>query len=472
MMHALLPHQQQALTYALARPRIALFMEMRLGKSVVAIRWAQHHRCQRVLLIAPQNVLRGTLNWPGELAREGQPHTLLSDVAKEDRVTAAQYRWRRTATGLQRTRATGWFLLHYEGLRVNPEVLDLPWDAVVLDESTYFRNPQAQISKLLMRRIEHVPYRAALSGLPNPEGTLDFFMQFRVVFGDFYGMSDYWAFRHTYYQPDFTGHNWIPNPGVEVQLQRHVHTRAFMLTRKRAKVGSAKVYRTLIVEQTAEQMAHLEEAARDFAVGPHETQWSAVVHGWLHRMAGGFSIDDPPRLLSENKMRRLMRCCTRDFPTQPLVVWFRFNHEIDAAYDWLSTRGVSVERIHGGMNLSGAERAAVQERFHRGDTRVLLIQTSLGRFGWNLSNADIAIYYSHTYAYEDRHQSEDRIVHLAKTHDVFIINMVTRDSVDEDVLAALQEKKVTAESFNNALKKRLFARSDALRLAVKEPARA
>jgi hypothetical protein len=35
------PHQEQAMAYALERDRIALFMEMRCGKTPVAVRWAK-----------------------------------------------------------------------------------------------------------------------------------------------------------------------------------------------------------------------------------------------------------------------------------------------------------------------------------------------------------------------------------------------------------------------------------------------
>ena len=49
MLRKLMPHQADALAYANQNSAIALFMEMRLGKTLVAIRWAQEQAKHRLL---------------------------------------------------------------------------------------------------------------------------------------------------------------------------------------------------------------------------------------------------------------------------------------------------------------------------------------------------------------------------------------------------------------------------------------
>ena len=49
-MRQLMPQQKLALQYATKRARIALFMAMRLGKSLVAIRWTEAASLKRIFL--------------------------------------------------------------------------------------------------------------------------------------------------------------------------------------------------------------------------------------------------------------------------------------------------------------------------------------------------------------------------------------------------------------------------------------
>ena len=135
-----------------------------------------------------------------------------------------------------------------------------------------------------------------------------------------------------------------------------------------------------------------------------------------------------------------------------MVVWFRFNHEIEAAYKWLKDRKVSVEFLHGAVANSKEKRPKVQERFQSGKTRVLLMQVKLGKYGWNLSRSSTAIYYSNSYEFEDRSQSEDRVVHLTKRNDCLYIDLVSEGTPDETVVEALTDKRMNAKLFSARIK--------------------
>jgi SNF2 family DNA or RNA helicase len=117
---------------------------------------------------------------------------------------------------------------------------------------------------------------------------------------------------------------------------------------------------------------------------------------------------------------------------------------------WLRARNkkMKVEYVHGAMKDSKRLRAKVQERFQNGTTRVVLLQVALGKFGWNLSKSSTAIYYSNTYNFEDRSQSEDRIVHLKKKDDCLYLDLVTLGTPDEDLVEALSVKRMNARLFN------------------------
>jgi SNF2 family DNA or RNA helicase len=429
-------------------------MEMRLGKSSVVIRWARYRRLRRVLLVAPLSTLLGSLNWQGELYRESITPIMLSSLDKDRRMEAIRpAHLERHGTGYRILRgwAHGWFGINYEALRTQPEILRAPWDGIILDESTRIRSPKAKITKTLLKHTDHIEHKAILSGLPNPEDPMDFFCQFQFLDGRFMGFDNYWNFRWAKFYQGYTEWDWQPRKGTKDAIKQYVHDRAYVLTRKQARVGSNKVREQRSVQMNAAQRRLLVEMKKTFAVGDAETKWTTVLHTWMQRLAGGFHPTSLA-LISEKKIRLAEELVMEEYRHSPVVMWFRFNEEIRAMREWLQKRHrkFKVEHVHGGIQTK--DRPKIQERFHNGDTNLLLMQVKLGRFGWNLARASHAIYYSNTYEFEDRSQSEDRIIHLTKKSPCLYLDLVTLGTPDEAVVEALSEKRMTAHVYMRRLK--------------------
>lgn len=460
--HAFKPHQVDAYNHARTRARVALFMEMRLGKSSVIIRWAKSRLAKRILLVAPLSTLLGKLNWQGELQREGINPTLLPHVPRTRRMSVLRpSRIVAKPPGpyhgypkLVRRWATGWFGVNYEALRTQPEILAGPWDAIILDESTRIRSPRAKITKVLTRDTDHIPERAILSGLPNPEDPMDYFSQFVFRDGHFMGYDNYWAFRQAFFFQGFATWDWRPKRKTREQIREYVHKNAFVLTRKQAGVGSEKIRQQRSVEMNTEQKTLMKQMRKEFAVDGVETKWMPVIHTWMQRLAGGFHPVDRHRMISDAKVRLAEELVVDEFRKESVVVWFRFNEEIEALHRWLTKRHkkLTVEYVHGAMKDSKRLRSKVQNRFQDGTTRVILLQVALGKFGWNLSASSTALYYSNSYEFEDRSQSEDRLIHLNKRRDCLYLDLVTLGTPDEDVVDALSTKRLTARLFNSKLR--------------------
>lgn len=453
-------HQERALDWARDRDRIALFMEMRCGKSTVAIQWARARRCRRVLLVSTLMTLPGDLQWEGELARNGVTNvTRLFGVPAEERESRANWTWAIENGRLVRRRAYGWFLANYELIRVCPEIMDAPWDAIIFDESTQLRNPSAAITKTVLRHIDHIPNRAILSGLPNPEDTLDFFTQFQVAFDNFCGFDSYWAFRERRFQTIYTGYDWRPKKGVAAAIKEFVHERSFICTRQEADIGGPKAYAERVVTMNYKQKAAMRQIRKSFKMGERSTVWAPVAHQWMQAIAGGYEMteDGSATRISDDKLELTADLLGGEFRDQPIVIWSQYNHEIDDIVRYLQAKTFrKVAGITGTSVPKVDDRQKLQAAFHAGKLSVLVMQIALGKFGWNLSCADTAIYYSSTYEFEARNQSEDRIIHPAKKTPCLIVDLVTADSTDEDVRAARKDKKFTSKMMLRKLDLRLI----------------
>jgi len=422
--------------YARRRKCIGLFLDMRLGKTPVAIRWAQERKLAKMLVIAPLSVLPG-MQWEDEIKQEGGwPVYIWPNERKDIWLTAAS------------SNTVGWYGINYEAVRSCPEILDLDWDGIILDESTRIRNPKAQITKLILRNTDHIKYRAILSGLPNPESPLDLFCQMKFLHGQFLGYENFWAFRQSKF--NMVGYEWYPRKGVTDQIKQEIHKQCFIRSQKQVGMGNKKVFERRYAYMSSVQRRLQKEIQKDFTAGTKSTKWAPVQQTWLARLAGGFTPD--LELIADGKMKLLKQIITEERSKEQIVVWFRFTSEIKAAYTMLKKAGVTCKIIRG--KTDKRKRPIIQKKFHAGIYRVLLMQVKVGQYGLNLACANTAIYYSNAWDHEIRSQSQQRIEHMMKKVPLIYIDLVTRGSVDEAVLDALQEKKRESKRFLRAVMER------------------
>ncbi len=431
----LMAHQAEAVDWALGRDHPAFFLEMRLGKTLTTIRWADrlgYREVPNALVVAPVTVLEA---WEKELTLEGEHFTTLhglSRAKREEGIVAAFQ-----GDGKRRH----WALINYEALLSTPEIAQLPWGLVALDESTRIKNPKAKITKLCTEGFRTARHRTILSGLPSPEGELDFYCQFQFLHGTFMGCRNYWRFRADHFSPDLYGGDWMPNKGVRQQIKELVHSKAFVLRRTDAGIENKKVYETRYVSMSREQAKLYKQIEEDFSVRlasgeEMETSYAIVQQTWLARLAGGFDPQGEP--ISNTKVDALIELLCGELREEKVVVWYRFNTELVACLERLNRLGVRCDHILGGMPRD--VRKQKLQGLRTGKTRVLLAQVKCAKYGVDVSAADTEIYYSNVWSCEDRLQSEDRILHPMKKVPLLIIDLVTRDTVDEDVVEALQDK--------------------------------
>lgn len=434
-------HQIRADEYCKTHPNPALFMQMRLGKTLVAIRHTQSimhpRRVMSGLVVAPLTVLEA---WERELKREGEKYLAAYGLNSRERGVTLEMGCNH---GLPERL---WVLTNYEAVRASMESVTYPWDVVIVDESTKIRNPKAQIAQLMCEGFRQVPHRMILSGLPNPESAMDFFMQFKFLDGTFMGYTNFYGWRARYFEPGRFQGAWDAKPGSLEEIRNAVQRRAFMLKRHEVNIGSPKIHETRWITLPPAAMKAYKYAEKNFATEDLSatTNWQIVLETWLGRMAGGFNPDST--LLHTAKVEELMNLLTGELKREQVVVWFRFNKEIDLVAEKLRDKGLPFGIIRGQTPVQ--DRNAIIQKFRDGKLNYALVQIKCGKFGTDFSTASTAIYYSNSYSLEERLQSADRILHPTRKEPLLYIDLVAKGTVDEEVVAALTEKNVDANSFS------------------------
>lgn len=457
-----MPHQLEVFRWAKRRNNAALFHEMRLGKTLPSIRWANtRSKSNKILIVAPLGAHRG---WREQLASEGiKPIELIGSRANRLKL-------------LQENSNARFFLTNYEGLSVRghktrsgkskpvaSEIARINWDVVILDESTKIRSPKSQVTRICLDYLSQSPFRMILTGLPNPEGDNDFICQMLFLAGvgkgaRFMGCRDYWEFRAKHMKS--VGYDWILKVDALKELKTLVKQRSHFLTRREAGIGSKKIRQIREVALPPKIKKEYIRAETEYEVADKIAKNKLVVIGWMLQITGGQFPDE--NLQHTAKLKELMSLIKGELKNEPIVIWCHYTAEIESTCAFLQSKGLSARLAHGGTKKTNRETI---ESFQAGRFKYLVAQPKCFMMGEDFSRASVAIYMSNYYDYEIRRQSEDRVVHPSKKEPVLLIDIVAEDTIDVDLIEALSEKKLTSSMFQNNFMKKFLARKEGRKVA-------
>jgi hypothetical protein len=457
-----LPYHGDAIEYVRTHRQAFAGMDKRLGKTYIAYRWAMFHTTEtmKVLVIAPRSAIIG---WVDQLEEDGElvwdlsnPHNLKQWIKAEGRLPGR------------------FFVIHPQGLFSpgkggDPEpklVAVYPWNAVILDEVVVIKNPKSQVNKIVHACLGHIELRCGLSGEYAPEGPQDVFEPMRWIFGSFMGHTNFWKWRNEFFN-EFV-HDWLPKKDTAATIKHTVMQRGYVLSRQAAGVGETFTQERRYCELPAKIKRFYDHAEVYYevpasiveAVDQSElegrglmdpmpetrsirfTSYAPVVRNWLCQIAGGYPKEFKD-LWSDHKLALLWEI-VQERGREPLVVSFRHNAEIDAAQALLEKKGVSSVVLRGRLGTEELRRRA--KLFQNGQAQIALLQMKV-HFGLDLSRADTMIRYSLADAYNDLSQNRDRIIHPLKKRPYLYIDLVTKDTVDEDLALAAMTKPVEARFY-------------------------
>lgn len=424
------PHQRGMVEYLSTHEHGALLVEMRLGKSHAIINAYQKER--RVLVVCPKTVMSV---WADELQKDG---VLKSKVSL---ITSANLR-----SGLN-PNVGQWVVANYEAVPKMPESLRDSFDVVVLDEAVRIKNPGTKLSKFFTNNFRDAK-RCIASGNIAPESPLEYFTPMQFLYGRWMGCGNYWQFRRAFFSSDYRGWTWWPkNNLIREKIKDAVKDSAYILTRKQVGLANEKIYERRYVELPKPVRKLYNQMENEFAMALPDGNNIEVSHtvaqvSYLSQLSGGGTKE---QLLSSHKINEAVDLIEGELADEQIVIWFRYNFELRELSKVLAKKGITHVCVTGDMSL--AEREHVQSEFRRGIARIFLAQIKVGLYGLNLATASTAIYFSNPLSGNERTQSEDRIEHNDKKEPLLYIDLLSKDTIDEDIYRALKSKHKQSRYF-------------------------
>lgn len=421
-----------------------LAMEMGVGKTLTVIAAAEILFCNslinNVLVIAPLSIVDV---WNQELNK----HSSYSEWSiligsKDKRVTILNNDGSKSK--LQ------WSIINIDGLSViESELSKKKFDMIVVDESTIIKNRNAHRTKLVIKLFQSFPYKIIMSGNPSPKSPDEIFSQYNFVEPGVFG-SSYYSFREKYFLVDYF--NKIIGYKNEKEFTEKFHSIAFRKTKQECLDLPPKVYQNVFVEMSKEQSKIYKAMEKDALAHYEDLTCAAPVviakFVRLSQIAGGFfpSVSGGGKYILPNaKMERLLELVLELPKDEQIVIWARFQKEIELIKSSLEKLGIDCVSFYGKTSVQDRNKA--RELFREKKVRVFIGNPATGGKGLNdLVGATTVIYYSNDYSAENKQQSEDRN-HRNGTVKVTYIDLLTKDTIDVNVLEVLRNNR----DFSNML---------------------
>lgn len=428
--------------------------EMGCGKTLttIAVAGALYNlgKIDRVLVVAPTSVCSV---WPHDLNQFAtfpwEARVLLGDKKKRLKALNELENWPFKAL---RIAVINYESTHREG--IFEALAAYKPDLIVCDESQRIKNPSAAQSKALHKLGDAAPFRMILSGTPVQNNAVDLYSQYRFLDPAVYG-ANFYAFKNRYCIMGGYGQHQIVGYRNMDELVEKEHSVAYRVTKEECLDLPQQTFINRYVQFTDAEQAIYEQLRKssflELETGENVTATTILtMYLRLMQLTGGFLTADEstrPKQVNTAKLDALADIVD-DYVVdagKKLVIFARFRAEIAAIENLLRLRKIQYGSIYGDVPME--ERGKIVEDFQTNpDTKVFVAQIQTAGLGITLHAASTAVFYSYDYNYANYAQALARIHRIGQRLPVTYIHLVVDGSIDEKVLAALENKEDMAKT--------------------------
>jgi SNF2 family DNA or RNA helicase len=404
---------------------------------------------RHVLVIAPLRVARDT--WPAEIRKWDHLRDLTFAVA------VGSVKERRMAI-LKRADIT---IINRENIPwlINASGLPFDYDMVVVDELSSFKNYKSQRFKALMSVRPCVKRIVGLTGTPASNGLMDLWSEYRLLdmgkrLGRFIG-----RYREAYFKAGsmnpYTGvvYNYVPLPGAEDAIYKRISDISVSMKAKDFLPDLPKcITVNHTVEMSPEEKEQYEKLKKELVLTVDgeeiDAANAAVLSGRLLEMANGAVYNESHEVIRiHDRKLETLSDLIEEAVGQNVLIAYWYQHDRSEIIEHLKEKGYSVRDLKSSEDVSD---------WNAGKIPIALISPASAGHGLNLQHGGhILIWFSLCWSLEMRQQTDARLNRQGQTEVVTIHNIVTKDTIDEDVLKALEDKNSTQENLIRAVKARL-----------------
>ena len=449
-------YQNYCVEYLKTHPEAMLFLSMGLGKSVTALTaildlMFDSFDVGKVLVIAPLRVAKTV--WPEE--RDTWEHAnflKMSVIVGSAKQREAAMRVPADIYVINRENVK-WLVDYLEKRRI-----PWPFDMVVIDELSSFKNHQSQRWKALRKVRPQIKRLVGLTGTPASNGLMDLWAEtFLVDKGARLGRF-ITRYREAYFKPagmnPYNGvvYNYEPLPGAEEAIYSKISDITVSMKALDYLDMPEQVLVNHFVDMEPQERKLYDDMKKQLLVEVDgeeiDAANAAVLSGKLLQMANGAIYNDERQMrIIHNRKLEMLGDLIEQANGQNVLVAYWYQHDHERIREYLADLGYNPRDLKSDQDIAD---------WNAGKIQVGLISPASAGHGLNIQRGGhILIWFSLVWSLEMYQQTNARLWRQGQKEVVTIHHIVTRDTVDGDVLNALKHKDTTQQNLISAVKANL-----------------
>lgn len=331
---------------------------------------------------------------------------------------------------------------------------DWPFDMVVIDELSSFKNHQSRrfkALKMVRHRIERI---VGLTGTPAPNSLIDLWAQIYLLdggerLGRFIG-----RYREAFFTAQILpsvgiAYKYKLKPGADQVIYKRISDICISMQSADYVTLPERVDNVINVEMDEKERKLYDEMERDMVLKVDldtiTASSAAVVTGKLLQMANGGIYDDSGTAYTiHNRKLDALEDIIEGACGKPVLVYYGYRFDLERIR----------ERLGSKAEVLKDEKTI--ERWNRGEIEVLLAHPDSAGHGLNLqAGGHILVWYGLTWSLEKYQQACARLHRQGQQESVIIHHIICRNTVDENVMKALERKETGQQLLFDALKARI-----------------
>ena len=441
------PYQDFATQHIIDNPYCGLLLDMGLGKTVstlTAVDELLNVYCEisKVLVIAPKRVAENT--WTTESVKwDHLKHLKLSVVLGTERERKEALKAKADIYIINRENVA-WLVGYYQSA--------FPFDMVVIDELSSFKSAKAIRFKSLRMVRPKVSRVVGLTGTPAPNGLIDLWPQLYLLDqGERLGKS-ITGYRERYFTPGRRSGAVVFDYKIKAESEKAIYAKiADICISMKAKDYLSlpeRINRRVEVRLPSDIQAQYDEFERVQVLSLLDVEDISAVNAAalstkLRQFANGAIYDDRKdyHVVHDVKLEALEEL-VEAANGQPVLVFYAFRHDLER----ITARLKSYKPKY-------LESSQDIEDWNAGKIKVLLAHPASAGHGLNLqAGGNIVIWFGLNWSLELYQQANARLDRQGQTKPVIVHHMVTVDTIDTKVFAALEGKAETQDALLDAVK--------------------
>ena len=436
-------YQEKIFTWVKQRKKIALFMDMGTGKTLVTLNFIMYYRPKKILIICPKIAM---YVWQSEFKKhiKNNPYQIIT-LDKGTSSSKAE-----KVKDLKRENTV--IIINYESCwrdHIEKALKDYKADMIICDESHKVKTYGSNVSKYVRQLGKNTEYKAILTGTPVTNTKLDYWGQFAfldiTLFGHLYS-----AFKNRYFEfhPKFPS-KIIKEKNMD-ELLAKVSENSVTVKLKEVKTDLPAITEEIIYTEMSsaqqkaydklrkEQFLKLEKGEILLKNAMNEMQK-------LQQISSGFIYIENEatyKFFENSKIEALIELI-ESMGEEKVIVFCSFTEELKMIKTALEKEGKATAVIGNGQNEL--------QKFYEG-AQICIINLLAGAEGIDLTSAHYAIYFSPTIKMDKFEQSRARIYRNGQTMPCFVYHLINKNTVDTKIYSALKNKIRNKDLFEKGIK--------------------